>query len=85
MRYRQYTVTVGTDPVEYGFLGTEAEAISCADMLAQLIADEFEAIRVNVRESGGPVCGPDAQVCDEIRLWIQTQGTPIAFATHANH
>lgn len=80
MAYRQYSVTVGTEPSEYGSFCTEARADSCADVLAQLIAEEFEGIRVNVRENGSPVRGPDAEVCEEIRLWIHETGFPIAVA-----
>ena len=80
MTYRHYSVTVGTEPSEYGSECTQAQADSCADMLAQLIAEEFEGIRVNVRENGHPVSGPDAEVCEEIRLWIQETGFPIAVA-----
>lgn len=80
MNYSRYNITIGTDPAEYGSYCTEAQAESCADMLAQLIAEEFEGIRVRVRENGHPVSGPDAETCEEIRLWIQETGFPIAVA-----
>jgi hypothetical protein len=78
MNYSRYSVFIGTDPAEYGSYCTQAGADSCAEMLAQLIAEEFDGIRVNVRENGSAVRGPDGDVCEEIRLWIQETGFPIA-------
>jgi hypothetical protein len=78
MNYRNYTVTVGTDPSEYGSECSQEQAERIAEYLAQLIAEEFEGICVNVRENGSAVRGSEAQVCEEISTWIQDTGFPIA-------
>jgi len=77
MTYRNYTVTVGTEPSEYGSECTAENGERFAVYLAMLIAEEFEGVRVIVRDNRGPVNGPDAETCEEIRLWIQETGFPL--------
>jgi len=78
MNHSQYSVTVGTEPSEYGSECSKERAEQIAEYLSQLIAEEFEGIRVNVRENGSAVRGPEAQVCEEISTWIQDTGFPVA-------
>jgi hypothetical protein len=78
MSYQKYAVTVGTEPSEYGSECSQEQAQRIAEYLAQLIAEEFEGIRVNVKENGSAVRGPEAQVCEEISTWIQGTGFPVA-------
>ena len=80
MSYRKYTVTVGTEPSEYGSACTVEQAERFAVFLAMLIAEEFEGVRVIVRDNSGPVNGPDAETCEEIRAWIEETGFPVCVA-----
>jgi hypothetical protein len=77
MSYRKYTVTVGTEPSLYGSDCTPEQGERFAVYLAMLVAEEFESIRVIVRDNSGPVRGPDAETCEEIRSWIQETGFPL--------
>jgi hypothetical protein len=83
MSYRKYTVTVGTEPSEYGSDCTPEQGERFAVYLAMLIAEEFEGVRVIVRDNSGPVSGPNAETCDEIRSWIQETGFPLCMEVRA--
>jgi hypothetical protein len=81
--YSDYSVTVATDASYYGPECRQEEAESLAGFLAELIAEEFAGIRVSVSEMGGPVRGPQGDVCEEIRLWIEEEGFRIAMQATA--
>jgi len=78
MSYQKYAVTVGTESSEYGSDCTPEQGERFAVYLAMLIAEEFEGVRVIVRDNRGPVNGPDAETCEEISTWIQETGFPVA-------
>lgn len=76
--YSDYSVTVSTEPSYYGPECGREEAERLADFLADIIAEEFAGIHVSISEIGGPVRGPQSDVCEEIRVWIEEEGFRIA-------
>ncbi len=73
--YSEYSVTVGTDAGYYGSQCTEADAVRIADGIAELIRNEYPGIQVNIQSVGRPVAGPDEEVVDDIRRWIEDNWT----------
>lgn len=73
--YSEYSVTVGTDAGYYGSQCTDADAVRIADSIAELIRGEYPGIQVNTACIGRPVTGPDEEVVDDIRRWIEDNWT----------
>ena len=73
--YSEYTVTVGTDPGYYGSQCSEEDGKRIAESIADLIRSEFAGILINMSDTGRPVTGPDSEVVEEIRIWIEDNWT----------
>lgn len=71
--YSEYSVCVSNDPSYYGSTCTQADADRIASDLGRMIAAEFPGIQIT--SSGRPVAGPDADVVEEIRQWVETNWT----------
>ena len=73
--YSEYSVTVGTDPGYYGSQCSEEDGRRIAESIADLIRREFVGIQINMSDTGRPVTGPDSQVVEEIREWVESNWT----------
>jgi len=78
MKYSEYTVSITREPEYYGSECSDADADRIADDLEAMIESEFPGIAcVTYRDGQGSagVIGPDDDVCEEIREWIQDNWT----------
>lgn len=73
--YSEYSIMVGTDPGYYGSQCGDEDAQRIANSVADLIRREFPGIQVNLTEIGRPVTGPDSEVVEEIREWVENNWT----------
>ncbi|TXH40546.1 MAG: hypothetical protein E6Q97_39435 [Desulfurellales bacterium] len=71
--YSEYSVTVTNDPSYYGSSCTQADAERIAASLGDMIRGEFPGIRIT--DSGRGVCGPDDEVVEQIRQWVEENWT----------
>lgn len=71
--YSDYSVQVSTDPSYYGSTCTQADADRIAESLSQMIRSEYPGIQITT--SGRPVSGPDSDVVEEIRQWVEANWT----------
>ena len=73
--FSEYSVTVETDPGYYGSRCTDADAVKIANGIAELIRSEFPGIQINTQSVGRPVTGPDEEVVEDIRRWVDDNWT----------
>ena len=71
--YSEYSVRVSTDPSYYGANCTTEEAREIAPRLANMIESQFSGIQI--RDGGEYVTGPDSDVIEEIRQWVEANWT----------
>lgn len=71
--YSDYSVQVSTDPSYYGSTCTQADADRIAESLGNLIRGEYPGIQIT--NSGRPVSGPDVDMCEDIRQWVEANWT----------
>ena len=71
--YSEYSVLVSTEPSYYGANCTFEDALEIAPRLTALIEKQFPGIQI--RSGGQYVTGPDTEVMDEIREWVESNWT----------